>query len=82
MSQHTGRAKSKAVSRAQMKEAIRCKEDSRSLGGRDVEGQESWNFVEEKERASLRRPQSRWRTTFPFLFPLTDVWRSAVGFFL
>uniref|UniRef100_A0A452F5K3 Gamma-secretase subunit PEN-2 n=1 Tax=Capra hircus TaxID=9925 RepID=A0A452F5K3_CAPHI len=23
-----------------------------------------------------------WRTTFPFLFPLTDVWRSAVGFFL
>lgn len=47
-----------------------------------TEGQESWNFVEEKRGPVSGRPQSRWRPTFPFLFPLTDVWRSAVGFFL
>uniref|UniRef100_A0A8D0W1Q6 Gamma-secretase subunit PEN-2 n=1 Tax=Sus scrofa TaxID=9823 RepID=A0A8D0W1Q6_PIG len=41
---------------------------------------EFWNSVEEKREPILWRPESRWKPTFPLLFPLTDVWRSAVGF--
>lgn len=45
-----------------------------------MEVPEFWDSVEEKRGPVSGRPESRWWPTFPLLLPLTDVWRSAVGF--